>query len=501
MKIPSKLDINTEFALVAIFIAFLAGYLPTLRGLAERWLHFDEAYGHGLLIVAMFVYLALAARSRLVQAPVSPRPLALIPLVLLSLTWFIAYTASISIIQELLLPVLLIGAWLVVAGHSVTRCLLFPALLLYFAIPVWDFLNNVLIDLTVIVVRTLLPLWNITTLVEGSSVHLPAGTITVADGCSGLRYVVTGTALATIGAKLNFQSTHKRIAMIACGTMLSLLANWVRVLSLVLIGHYSQMQSPMLKSHDTYGWLLFLVILTPIFFAPWFFAPDRAPSTLSQEPGRGGQRVPIKALAFGIAALLAGPLIALVLASSPAATFALTVSPPLTWTQIDQDSRWVANLPPAYQLSQQSYRSGSEMLTASVYAYRRDAQHTKLLPYINSIYDKELWNQLAAETLPEKTPHAYIDVNQLVLKSSRGQSMHAVWFWFDVGGQATASYARAKLEQIRAQFGGKNYALVVVLDSPCKNNDCTAANERLRHFLADADLQSRVLVQQKEVSN
>lgn len=498
-KIVTDIVVKTEVALIAIFLAFLPSFLPTLRTLFERWTRFDESYGHGLLIVAIFVYLAFASRRRVSAAPAAPSHFALLLLAALSLAWLAAYTAAISIVQELLLPLILLCAWAAACGTAAVRPLLFPAAMLYFAIPLWDYLNNALVELTVAVVRTLLPLWHISALVEGNAIEIPDGTVVIADGCSGLRYLITGSALAVLAAKLNFERLRHRALLAGGGILLSLLANWVRVLSLVLIGHYSEMRSPLMREHDYYGWLLFMAFISPVFLASWF-APRHTKAAQTDLARTGSGTTSALAVVAAALAMAAGPLISAQLTRIPAQPFDLRLQTPAGWRNTPLRSIAADNLPHAYAEKHAAYDSAHGAVTVSLYGYRQDRSQPKLFPYIEAIYDKDAWRALEAgmRTRSAGRPAA---ANQLLLKDVYGGERRLARYWFVVGDRVTARYAVAKLYQLPALLAGRNRALVVVLESVCGDESCAAAEAALDRFADTAALNPAELFATSETAD
>lgn len=491
MKKVSSIELNTQLLLLAVPLCVAVSFASTLRSMFERWTRFDEAYGHGLLIVGIFFFLLLEKRNHLATLPCRPAPWALPMLALASLAWLAAHAASISLLQELLLPPILLLAWLAVCGRQVTRALLFPVLFLYFAIPVWDYLNDTLVNLTVLAVQAPLPLLHITTLVEGNAIHIAAGTVYIADGCSGLRYLITGTALATLAAWLNFGTWRSRLAIVASGIGLSLLANWIRVFSLVLIAHFTQMQSPLIREHDHFGWLVFLVVISPIFIASWMASSPSGKQRPAPSPLRSFNTTRPHQLLAAILALVCGPLLALTLTAGTSDDVEPHITIPARWIEASRhNTEWQPSLPQAHRVQQKTLLRAGSSMGVSVHVYRKDREHPKLLPYIASLYDKDRWTLLASQPATETAFDGDMTVNQLNLKSTRSDERYMVWYWFEVGGQVTASYAYAKLLQIPALLERENHALVTVLWSRCRDVRCNDAQSVLREVLANAEINS-----------
>ena len=101
--------------------------------------------------------------------------------------------------------------------------------------------------------------------VEGNFVHLPAGTFGIALGCSGLNYLQVGTALAAFYALMHLRNWRHGLVLLGVAAVAALVSNWIRVYSIVLVGHLSDMQHYLItQEHHTFGWLLFLVSMSPV---------------------------------------------------------------------------------------------------------------------------------------------------------------------------------------------------------------------------------------------
>ena len=65
---------TTYLQVTLIYLATFVAYFPTTEMLFGRWLKFDEALSHGLLVVAMSIYLAVKALSHTTVKPELQKP-------------------------------------------------------------------------------------------------------------------------------------------------------------------------------------------------------------------------------------------------------------------------------------------------------------------------------------------------------------------------------------------------------------------------------------------
>ena len=306
--------------LLALFCAMLAPVMPRLWAL---WSNFDETYGYVLLLLP----LVLAAIVRSPRPPdATPGPLrALFALAgaAAGLLWACAALMGLEL-RGLLLPPVFWCAWGATFGVRAARACLGPALMLYFLFPVWDPLGDTLVALTASATGFMVREWTgITAYIYGNHIALPSGSLVIANGCSGLRYLVVGLILCSLGSRQNRLGTGWTIALLAVGACVSLAANWVRVLAITLVAYYSEMQSPLIHDHEAFGWVLFFAM-----YAPVFLLLRRLPEARERGAILGGRSaatgiVPAGLLA-GAVALLPGLLLPRVLVPGPVAAAPVT---------------------------------------------------------------------------------------------------------------------------------------------------------------------------------
>lgn len=248
------------------FVIFYIFYQNTIHSLFARWVKFDEAYGHGLLILSIIAYLLFSLRNRLSHADCMSNYYASIPLVIMSVLWAFAYLMDIIIIQQLLLPILVLNVVLIVYGIKLARLVMFPVCYIYFAIPIWDYLTSFFVNLTSNVVSQLIMASRMTAFINGNMITIPYGNIIIADGCSGIRYFLIATALSVLFAHLHLKTLKSKIFLVSLSICIGLITNWIRVYSLILIGYISKMESGLLSDHEYLGWALFMVLFFPLIY-------------------------------------------------------------------------------------------------------------------------------------------------------------------------------------------------------------------------------------------
>ncbi|MDO8863767.1 exosortase [Haliea sp. E1-2-M8] len=181
---------------------------------------------------------------------------------LLGLLWLIV--AQQSLLSRFAIPLVL--AFALASVFRVNASLWVPVSLVWFIVPIWGGLNGILQAISVSAVNWIMSFSHIPTFVEGNYVHIPAGTFEIADGCSGLRYLISALALAVIYAFLNLSRARSVAIFFITAILGSLLTNWLRIAALIYIGDYSDMQSDMVRDHNVFGWYLFVPFLIVLFY-------------------------------------------------------------------------------------------------------------------------------------------------------------------------------------------------------------------------------------------
>ena len=331
MRAPSSL----RLWLLLLLACLVAGICwPSTKVYYEQWTDFvNITYTHGWLILAVCVYLVWRERAALAAAPAAPWPLAQVALALSMLLWLVLHWASTEDLEITLVPAIY---WLAVAavfGWPLARLMIFPVAFFGFALPSWAQLGGLLQAITVLAVRGMLALTGPHAVISGDVIHIPNGSFVIEEGCSGLHFMIVGLAVAALHGELRRDRPRARVVQLALMAGLAMLANWIRVYTVIEAGYLSDMRSYLVSvSHYWFGWGVFAVALVVFFgVCARIDPPVRAATSGPRGVGPAERSIPLAGLGLVVVILASLPGVSLLLRRAHPAP-PLDVEPFLTLT-------------------------------------------------------------------------------------------------------------------------------------------------------------------------
>lgn len=257
---PAPLASRQLWIVGAISVVALA-FLPTLTSFPATWL---EKGGQGFVVAIFCGYLIWRDRQQLLDTD-RGFGLASVGIIGLSLLWLIAIVLNVRAVHQAALPLILLLWLLAIAGTRAFRAALPIAAVFFLAVPVWGVLIRPLQSMTVFANGLLLDIVRIEAVIKGDNIEIPSGIFWVASGCAGLNFFETGLLVSVMYSLLFLNHWKSRGAAIALALALAIVANWLRVFGLIVIGHVTKMQSPLIAEHGLYGWLIFAAAMVVFF--------------------------------------------------------------------------------------------------------------------------------------------------------------------------------------------------------------------------------------------
>jgi len=244
--------------------SFLIAYAPTALGLINGpWQ--TEQEGHGPLIIAASLWLAWQSREQIKSAAIIPAPIVgWITLGSGLLLLFLARTQELLTFEVLSAIPVIVGCVLVTAGWPLLRILAFPIGFLFFAVPAPDWvIDGLTVPLKVLIsdlVTKMLYAAGYPIAQNGVMIMIGTYQLLVKDACSGMNSIF---ALSAIGVFYTYAfrwgGRARTVLLLAAIIPITIFANFIRVLTLVLITYYGGIDLLEGGAHELTGLGLFVV--------------------------------------------------------------------------------------------------------------------------------------------------------------------------------------------------------------------------------------------------
>lgn len=265
-KLINKQPISLNHPLLGILVLFTLVALFNVPVLETLWRHgFDDGtYSHAFLIpfITLYLYYQLALVGQLNYR----KKLSILPatfFVFSAVLLFITANAQISLGYWFSTLLLLIST--ITLLYKFNWNLIFPSVFLVFIIPFWGVFIPFLQDLSVAAVTYIMSFTGIPTYVEERYISIPAGVFEIAGGCSGLRYVIVSLTISSLYIFLYIKKLKQAAFFLLVAIVGALIANWIRITALILIGEYTNMESSLMQDHNTFGWYIYIPFMFLLF--------------------------------------------------------------------------------------------------------------------------------------------------------------------------------------------------------------------------------------------
>ena len=480
-------DFPRLWMILALTLLVTLVYWPSPAVYYEQWRDFANiTFTHGWLVLAVCVALVLRSRQEIAAAPVRFSPLALFALGGCILAWLVCYRASIEDLEVTIFPAIF---WLAVTaafGLRMGLLLAFPVAFFYFAVPSWSQLGNPLQELTVFALRGFFRLTGPKVLISGDTIHIPNGSFVIEEGCSGLHFMIVGLAVAALHGELRRDPWRIRIAQLALMAILALLANWVRVYTIIEAGYLTDMHSYLVSvSHYWFGWGVFAVALVLFFGLTTLFGPPERAHDPALQPVAPGPPAPLAGLAATVLVLVALPAVSWGLrALQPAPALGAAVAPsaraPWSSAPSDTQSSWRPVFPGADQEQRLAYTNTTgDTVEMFRVAYRTQRQGAELVGSDSTLIGRRL--RVRSEEVIDTATGAFRETE--VVDRSGARSL--IWSRYEIAGRGFVKPLASQLWYGIKAIVSNPPATLIAYRAPCAaGGDCGNARRILREFLA-----------------
>jgi exosortase B len=268
---PAKSDVSKRWLWPALLAgSFLAAYVPTvLRLISGPWQ--TEQEGHGPLIVAASLWLVWQSRERLREVKISAAPVVgWVSLLSGLILMFLARTQDVLTVEVLSIIPVIAGCVLLSAGWPALRILAFPIGFLCFAVPVPDWIiDGVTVPLKVFIsdsVTRILYHAGYPIAQNGVMIMIGSYQLLVKDACSGMNSIFALSAIGVFYAyAFRWHERFRSLILLSAIIPITIAANFVRVLTLVLMAYYGGPDLIEGIVHDLTGIGLFFIAIILLF--------------------------------------------------------------------------------------------------------------------------------------------------------------------------------------------------------------------------------------------
>src|SRR5262249_23481628 len=238
--------------LLACVTIVLVSFRSTIFLIVQTWYQ-SRSYSHCFLIVPLFAYLVWVRRRKLAALKPTPSYWGLPLIAGLSLLWMAGNLGEVRIVQELSVVAILIAVIGTTLGFSVVRTLTFPLSFLFFAVPFGVSLIRPLQDVTTWFVIHALTFSRVPAMLENHTLWLPSGIWTVAEACSGIRFLLSAVVLGSFFASLAYRSWKRQLIFMCASVLVPILGNGLRAYGTVLLAYLSDNRLAAGVDHIVYG--------------------------------------------------------------------------------------------------------------------------------------------------------------------------------------------------------------------------------------------------------
>jgi exosortase len=246
----------------ALTAALVWTYWLVIPGLVAQWWDQPE-YSHAFLIPIVSGYLIWAKQDVLRATAVVPGYWGLGLMTFALVVYITGKIGADLFLQRLSLVLMIAGSVLYVAGAAVLRVLQFPLAFLVLMIPLPGIIfNSIAFPLQLLAAQTAsvaLEAGGVPVFREGNVMHLAAASLDVAEACSGIRSLLSLTALGVLYSYLAYSSWTPRVLLMLAVVPIAIAANVFRVFVTGLLAHYVSVDTALGVFHTAGSWSVFLL--------------------------------------------------------------------------------------------------------------------------------------------------------------------------------------------------------------------------------------------------
>jgi EpsI family protein len=377
-------------------------------------------------------------------------------------------------------------------------------------------LNPALQAMTVVANELILGIIGIPAYIRGNFVEIPSGWFEIAGGCSGLHFFIVAVTLAVVYGHIYYVTTAPKFLLIVIATLMAMLINWIRVATIITVGHLTDMQNYLVQEdHYVFGWVIFVLALIPFFyFARRLETRSEQDASAAAAPSIGAQsKAMLAPLAVLCLVLLVNTLVwgRIAVHTGQAVEIALPsiddVEGPYNYA-----GPWEPSFPGANGEAMGTYTVAGTSVDVYVNWFDGESQGRELIGYSADLAGKGLdsrFDGIPIDFVSEDG--AKLRNFREIIAESRDDGKRLIQYYYLAGSDIEVRPLYAKLRQALRSMTGQFGSGLVSWSVHCEraDEDCSAArlvmrsfDESFRHELhglvADLQTKSRAYAQDRE---
>ncbi|MEQ1637579.1 MAG: VPLPA-CTERM-specific exosortase XrtD [Methylococcales bacterium] len=248
--------------LILAALSFLYG--KSVLDLFWQWDNREE-YSHGYLIPLVAIYFIWQQKAQLQATAIGSSWLGFMLVVLATLIYLVGAASVLFVLMQYALVLMLIGLLWTVMGSQAINIIILPLLMLFFAIPLPEYLD-VLLSSKLQLLSSSLGVWliqwcKIPVYQDGNLIDLGVYKLQVVEACSGLRYLFPLLSIGFMCVYMFKAALWKRAVVFFSCIPITILMNSFRIgmIGILVNGWGIAMAEGFL--HDFEGWIVYMTCL------------------------------------------------------------------------------------------------------------------------------------------------------------------------------------------------------------------------------------------------
>lgn len=376
-------------------------------------------------------------------------------------------------------------------GTRIALCLWFPLIFVVFAIPVGEelipYLQEIAADLSVGILR----LTTVPVLRNGLYIEIPNGRFVVAEECSGISFLVASVVFGSLYAYISYVKVWRQLLFFALTIVVPIGANALRIVGIILVGHYTDMEHATGADHLIYGWFFFAVVLILLFFIGEMIRTKADKIGVSHDESTKmhdgwlhiAYKKPVAIAAIALISMFVWQLFILLGKQSNAGEIDTS-----TLAEFSSINEVGANWQTQYINPSDSYigylsRQGLQA-DINISWYGIMAANSELVSLANKLFDDERWTRVSGYRDQVDGAVDNYPVNILEITDPNGMK-RLVIYWYELPNTRSTSRAKIKLHQtFDVLTGGPGAGALVAISMPFKSFNKSEVEDQLRAMVA-----------------